>query len=79
MFDKMNKLFKYQEDSRCQSKDITETLGNNPCQYVGVVIFYVLFNPGLNWTRNRLSMVSKFKNFRLGFFSGVGWFTLCSL
>ena len=28
MFDKVNILCEYQEDSRCQSKDITENLRN---------------------------------------------------
>ena len=32
---------------------------------------FFFLNPGLNWTRNRLRMVSKVRNFWLCVFSGV--------
>ena len=50
-------------------------------QYIGVATFFFFFflfffflfwNPGLNWTKNRLRMVSKVRNVRLGVFSGGG-------
>ena len=34
--------------------------------------FFLFFNPGENWTKNRLRMVSKVRNVRLGVFSGGG-------
>ena len=39
--------------------------------YRGGKLFFFL-NPGLNWTKNRLRMVSKVRNVRLGVFSGGG-------
>ena len=33
---------------------------------------FFFFNPGQNWTKNRLRMVSKVRNVRLGVFSGGG-------
>ena len=38
-------------------------------QYIGVATFFFFF---LNWTKNRLRMVSKVRNVRLGVFSGGG-------
>ena len=40
-------------------------------QYIGVATFFFL-NLGYNWTKNRLRMVSKVRNVRLGVFSGGG-------
>ena len=43
-------------------------------QYIGVATFFFFFfflYPGLNWTKNRLRMVSKVRNFWLCVFSGV--------
>ena len=34
--------------------------------------FFFFWNPGYNWTKNRLRMVSKVRNVRLGVFSGGG-------
>ena len=34
--------------------------------------FFFFLNPGSNWTKNRLRMVSKVRNVRLGVFSGGG-------
>ena len=39
-------------------------------QYIGVATFFILFFLK-NWTRNRLRMVSKVRNFWLCVFSGV--------
>ena len=60
-------MFKCLEYSRCQSKDITETIRGISCQYIGVVIFFFLFlGPGLKLDEKSIEHGLELQTFSVG-------------